>query len=155
MSDRCRMSCLILAAALCAPMAMAAPESTTIQGESSLVAPDVKAMTNEELQTRLDSIVDALKGGDAAKARSALAAVSISGLAVSDEQVKTIGDKLRDLIAKYPAQETLLKRELFKVENLTIGRVAPNIKGQDTEGVNFELQDYRGKVVVIDFWGDW
>lgn len=144
----------MLAAALCAPMAMAAPEST-IQAASSLVALDVKAMTNEELQTRLDNIVEALKAGDAAKARSALATVAISGLAVSDEQAKTAGDKLRDLIAKYPAQAAMLKGELFRVEHLTIGRIAPNIKGQDTEGVNFELQDYRGKVVVIDFWGDW
>ncbi len=154
MSNRCRMSCLILAAALCAPMAMAAPEST-IRGESSLVAPDVEAMTDEQLKTRMDTIIEALAGGDAAKVRSALAGVSISGLALSDQQAKAIGDQLRAIMAKYPAQETLLKRELFKVENLTIGRIAPNVKGQDTDGVAFELQDYRGKVVVIDFWGDW
>ena len=33
--------------------------------------------------------------------------------------------------------------------------VAPEIEAEDLDGVNFKLSDYRGKVVVIDFWGDW
>ncbi|NNC87537.1 MAG: redoxin domain-containing protein [Akkermansiaceae bacterium] len=44
---------------------------------------------------------------------------------------------------------------LFVEENLSIGMVAPDIEGEDTEGVKFKLSDYRGKVVVLDFWGDW
>ena len=36
-----------------------------------------------------------------------------------------------------------------------IGDVAPEIEGKDAEGVTFKLSDYRGKVVVLDFWGDW
>ena len=27
--------------------------------------------------------------------------------------------------------------------------------GEDLNGVAFKLSDYRGKVVVLDFWGDW
>lgn len=38
---------------------------------------------------------------------------------------------------------------------IAIGSVAPEIAGQDIDGVRFKLSDYRGKVVVIDFWGDW
>lgn len=38
---------------------------------------------------------------------------------------------------------------------LEIGKVAPDIEGVDIDGVRFNLSDYRGKVVVIDFWGDW
>ena len=33
--------------------------------------------------------------------------------------------------------------------------VAPDIEAPDLDGVTFKLSDYRGKVVVIDFWGDW
>ena len=44
---------------------------------------------------------------------------------------------------------------LFEVRNLAIGKVAPEVEGQDVDGVDFKLTDYRGKVVVIDFWGDW
>ena len=39
--------------------------------------------------------------------------------------------------------------------DLEIGKVAPNIEAEDLDGVKFNLTDYRGKVVVIDFWGDW
>ena len=43
----------------------------------------------------------------------------------------------------------------FVEERLQIGMVAPDIEGEDIDGVSFKLSDYRGKVVVIDFWGDW
>lgn len=38
---------------------------------------------------------------------------------------------------------------------LEIGSVAPDIEGADLDGVAFKLSDYRGKIVVLDFWGDW
>jgi hypothetical protein len=47
------------------------------------------------------------------------------------------------------------KRELFIIRHLSIGRVAPNIEGEDIDGVKFTLTDYRGRVVLLDFWGDW
>jgi cytochrome oxidase Cu insertion factor (SCO1/SenC/PrrC family) len=40
-------------------------------------------------------------------------------------------------------------------KDLDIGKVAPEIQGKDVEGKSFKLSDYRGKVVVLDFWGDW
>jgi hypothetical protein len=36
-----------------------------------------------------------------------------------------------------------------------IGQMAPEIEGEDLDGVRFKLSDYRGKVVVLDFWGNW
>lgn len=35
------------------------------------------------------------------------------------------------------------------------GKTGPDIAGTDTDGVDFKLSDYRGKVVVLDFWGHW
>ncbi len=32
---------------------------------------------------------------------------------------------------------------------------APEITGEDVNGKEFKLSDYRGKVVVLDFWGFW
>ena len=46
-------------------------------------------------------------------------------------------------------------RTVFELENPTIGKIAPDIEGEDIDGVAFKLSDYRGKVVVLDFWGDW
>jgi hypothetical protein len=45
--------------------------------------------------------------------------------------------------------------ELFEMERLQIGMVAPDISGPDLDGVEFKLSDYRGQVVFLDFWGDW
>lgn len=47
------------------------------------------------------------------------------------------------------------ERLLFEIQNLSIGKVAPDIVAEDIDGVEFKLSDYRGKVVVLDFWGDW
>ena len=45
--------------------------------------------------------------------------------------------------------------EIFEIERLQVGMEAPDIEGKDLEGVAFKLSDYRGKVVLLDFWGDW
>lgn len=44
---------------------------------------------------------------------------------------------------------------LFELRNLQIGMIAPDVEGADLDGVSFKLSDYRGKVVVLDFWGHW
>ena len=36
-----------------------------------------------------------------------------------------------------------------------VGQLAPEIAGEDLDGVPFRLSDYRGKVVLLDFWGHW
>jgi cytochrome oxidase Cu insertion factor (SCO1/SenC/PrrC family) len=41
------------------------------------------------------------------------------------------------------------------VPNLKVGKTAPDIAGKDLDGKPFKLSDYRGKVVVLDFWGHW
>ena len=44
---------------------------------------------------------------------------------------------------------------LNEMDKLQLGMPAPEIEGNDLDGVAFKLSDYRGKVVVLDFWGDW
>jgi len=44
---------------------------------------------------------------------------------------------------------------IFRLENLEIGMIAPDFEATDEAGKNFKLSDYRGKVVVLDFWGFW
>jgi hypothetical protein len=45
--------------------------------------------------------------------------------------------------------------ELFGLRHLSVGKVAPDIEGVDQDGVNFKLSDYRGKVVLLDFWSEY
>jgi hypothetical protein len=44
---------------------------------------------------------------------------------------------------------------LYELRNLAVGKTAPEIEGVDVDGVTFKLSDYRGKVVMLDFWGHW
>ena len=38
---------------------------------------------------------------------------------------------------------------------LEIGKTAPEIVGKDINGKPMKLSDFRGKIVVLDFFGDW
>jgi len=44
---------------------------------------------------------------------------------------------------------------LFEMNRLQVGMAAPDIEAEDLDGTAFRLSDYRGKVVFLDFWGDW
>jgi hypothetical protein len=59
---------------------------------------------------------------------------------------------------KNPSGQTLgdfAKATLFEMRHLAVGKVAPEIEGEDIDGKRFKLSDYHGKVVVLDFWGNW
>ncbi len=44
---------------------------------------------------------------------------------------------------------------LFELDHLQVGMPAPEFAAVDAEGASFRLSDYKGKVVLIDFWGFW
>src|SRR5262249_21297299 len=44
---------------------------------------------------------------------------------------------------------------LFELQHLGIGKVAPDIEGEDLDGKRMKLSDYRTKVVLVCFWGKW
>jgi hypothetical protein len=44
------------------------------------------------------------------------------------------------------------KTALFQIRNLAVGKEAPDVEGEDQDGKRFKLSDYRGKVVLLDFW---
>jgi thiol-disulfide isomerase/thioredoxin len=46
-------------------------------------------------------------------------------------------------------------RRLDNLPNLKVGGIAPEITGTDLDGKSLKLSDYRGKVVVVVFWGSW
>lgn len=47
------------------------------------------------------------------------------------------------------------KQDLFALRHLRIGKIAPEIDGQDLDGKQLKLSNYRGKVTVIVFWATW
>ncbi len=57
------------------------------------------------------------------------------------DRSRTVGDMARPL--------------LFEIRNLGIGATVPDVVGEDTDGKALKLSDYRGKVVLLDFWASW
>jgi hypothetical protein len=47
------------------------------------------------------------------------------------------------------------RRELDDIKLRGVGKPAPEIAGDDLDGKAFKLSDYKGKVVLLDFWGFW
>ena len=69
--------------------------------------------------------------------------------AVFEQAVEKYGDVTLpggDMVAEQA------KAELFGIRNLSVGKTAPDIEGEDQDGKRFKLSDYRGKVVLLDFW---
>jgi hypothetical protein len=69
-------------------------------------------------------------------------------------------DQARELLAKVPKDAAralvgLVDDLLDEARRLEPGLPAPDIEGTDLDGVPFKLSDFRGKVVLLDFWGDW
>jgi hypothetical protein len=69
--------------------------------------------------------------------------------------IKEYGDCPRLMRENSSSLGEAAKQYLFDLRHLRVGKVAPDIDGEDLDGVKFKLSDYRGKVVVLDFWGDW
>jgi thiol-disulfide isomerase/thioredoxin len=76
-----------------------------------------------------------------------------------DEVIKDYGDcPFVPVMPTRRAATTLSEHagdDLFELLHLTIGQVAPELKGEDFADHEIKLSDYRGKVVVISFWASW
>jgi hypothetical protein len=53
------------------------------------------------------------------------------------------------------AMKKQAERELHALKTTRVGKEAPIITAPDLDKKEFKLSDYRGKVVLLDFWGNW
>ena len=94
--------------------------------------------------------------GKASAGRGASAEEIAAASATALEFFERVEDEFADVEdRRYGTLGAGAERNLFQLQNLQIGMVAPDIEAADLDGVSFKLSDYRGKVVVLDFWGDW
>jgi RNA polymerase sigma factor (sigma-70 family) len=63
--------------------------------------------------------------------------------------------RLKDLVARKLTLAEVARGRLDEMQNLIEGKPAPEIDGVDFDGKPLKLSDYRGKVVVLVFWGTW
>jgi len=57
-----------------------------------------------------------------------------------------------------PAEKQRLeqaRKELEEMKVYGLGKPAPEISAEDLDGKGFKLSNYKGKVVLLDFWGNW
>jgi hypothetical protein len=75
----------------------------------------------------------------------------------SEELFERAADKYADvkLDASGPSVGDQATGALFAMRFLSVGKEAPEVEGEDADGKKFKLSDYRGKVVLLDFWGHW
>jgi hypothetical protein len=81
----------------------------------------------------------------------------------ADEKKRKESEKLFEEAAdKYAAVKTAFdgpvgrkaESELFDLRSLSVGNAAPEVEGTDQDAKPFKLSDYKGKVVLLDFWSE-
>jgi thiol-disulfide isomerase/thioredoxin len=80
----------------------------------------------------------------------------IYGRSTLPAQLQLSRDAYTELANRQPETSFTQKARgrLFQLDYLQVGKT-PDFTTQDIDGVEFKLSDYRGKVVVLDFWGLW
>jgi hypothetical protein len=71
--------------------------------------------------------------------------------------IKKAAAYYRQAISQYPTTKSARRASssIFELENLQIGMVAPDFEQVDQDGKSWKLSEYRGQVIVLDFWGFW
>lgn len=103
---------------------------------------------------------------DICESKTTLAAstLSLANMLESDEETRAEALELyRQCAKKYPEAVNFRGRKyadlanasLYEAEKLQVGMPVPNIESIDETGTKFELHDYKGKVVLLDFWAFW
>jgi len=77
-----------------------------------------------------------------------------------DEASQPEAEKLLESVVanKSPTNKDLATQasnELADMKVRGLGKKAPDIVGADIDGKEFKLSDYKGKVILLDFWGFW
>ncbi len=158
----------------------AGPSFTVAEPGPSRSAPE-NATTRSRTGERTPPTVDRVAGPTtppmavAPPAPDSAAPVSPAPAAVAAESTNPLGGK-RAAPAGSPANETSAEDEAaesaheresiaaslaaMRIEptnksGTEPGDTIPEIEGKDLDGERFALSDYQGKVLMIDFWGDW
>lgn len=123
---------------------------------------EVESHEDEEVDRMLAALDDILSLPEVSadiESESALAwmyfTLGLRRSQITAGQTERISEYLDGLKERHPEAGGFIDRRRFILESLTPGNVAPNIVGTDTEGVEFALEDYRGRIVVVVFSGQW
>jgi len=74
---------------------------------------------------------------------------------ISEEQTARVLAHLDAFAEKHPELAEVVDDRRRYIEYLIPGRVAQPVVGEDLDGVEFSLEEYRGNIVVLVFSGEW
>ena len=94
---------------------------------------------------------------DAILGKEYFQAIRGTGRPAFEERIEALYERATEFddVINIPFSETVAekaKTELFDIRHLSVGKLAPDIEGQDQDAQQFKLSDYRGKVVLLYFW---
>jgi peroxiredoxin len=80
----------------------------------------------------------------------------------AEEMMRQTEKELDRLVKEYGGVQVgrsslgeIARHGLDEVRYLSEGSLVRDIAGEDLQGRPFKLSDYKGKVVILDFWADW
>ncbi len=130
------------------------PDSPAMELVVPLVASDRK-QAERRLRRLMKSPHEPVQGLATMELADLLARKNPKDTSEVEELYQTVIDKHASLDTSRGPIGDRAKSALFELQHLSVGKVAPEIAAQDLDGTEFKLTDYRGKVVLLDFWGNW
>ncbi len=115
--------------------------------EAAEIVPQLK--DNERFRARAESFFGADKFKQIMAIDPKAATKEMEGL------FETVAKKYADVKVSDRALGKLAAAELFEIRNLQVGMTAPKAEAEGLDGKKASLADYKGKVVVLDFWATW
>jgi peroxiredoxin/tetratricopeptide (TPR) repeat protein len=107
-----------------------------------------------EIQYRLGQVYEKIQQWEAANS------AYIKSLAVQEDDkvrkaIEDLGEKVTNLKVLIPSKKTTDIDSLIAEAQLAVTKNAPDFTLRNMDNQNVSLSDYRGKVVLLDFWATW
>jgi hypothetical protein len=130
-----------------------------IKGRASWTLAQMLKNKADQVQRIKDMEADERKNYEAAFGKEAVDQLlkldAAKALAEAETLFELCAAKHGDLKVFNNTMKERAEGQLFELRRLAVGMEVPEIEGEDTDGKKFKLSDYRGKVVLLDFWGHW
>lgn len=103
-----------------------------------------------EQQKRIEAFIDSHPG-------NFVNLIAVQQLGSASDNIQYFKKVSEELSSKYPDNQWVIdfKKSVDAATNTAIGALAPDFTLNNTTGEAVSLSDYRGKIVLLDFWASW
>lgn len=127
-------------------------------GDSDMFARIVRSIRGAKAEAMLQRVLAASKNGEVkATAQCALGDLSWEHGEAKGEKLAMARAAYDAAVRDFPGSKGAKRAagNLFEIDHLQVGMQAPDISFPDVAGNEHRLADYRGKVVLLNFWASW